>query len=86
MIDYHLRFASEEEAHEVLFDGDQPKYPNTDVIGVIYKPTGVMLTTDEGEIPETAPVPGWHVNIRGVEDAELAKYHISVATPVRVWA
>ena len=41
-----------------------------DIVGVIYKPTGNMLTDAEGfEYPETAPVDGWHVNVRLVGDA-----------------
>jgi len=41
-----------------------------DLVGVIYEPTGNTLTDDEGnEYPETAPVDGWHVNIRLVGDA-----------------
>jgi len=41
-----------------------------DLVGVIYEPTGNMLTDDEGnEYPETAPVDGWHVNVRLVGDA-----------------
>ena len=41
-----------------------------DVVGVIHEPTGNMLTDDEGnEYPETAPVDGWHVNVRLVGDA-----------------
>ena len=40
-----------------------------DVIGPIYRPTGVMLATEMGEAPETAPVtdpagtPYWHANL-----------------------
>jgi hypothetical protein len=34
-----------------------------DIIGLIYKPTGVMLTDEEGfEYAEQAPITGWHVN------------------------
>jgi len=41
-----------------------------DVVGVIYRPTGVILTDDEGnEYPEQAPLDGWHVNIRLIGDA-----------------
>ena len=41
-----------------------------DVVGVIHEPTGNMLTDAEGnEYPETAPVDGWHVNVRLVGDA-----------------
>lgn len=41
-----------------------------DVVGVIHEPTGSMLTDAEGnEYAETAPVDGWHVNVRLVGDA-----------------
>jgi hypothetical protein len=65
-----------------------------DVVGVIQKPTGVMLTDDEGmEYPEMAALDGWHVNLRlsgdgRRADAEaLAAYTVdpSPATPSRVW-
>ena len=64
-----------------------PKYAAVDVIGTIYKPTGKMLTTDEGEMPEMAPVEGWHANVRHTAEApELDAYKVEVATPVRGWA
>jgi len=44
-----------------------------DLVGVIYEPTGNTLTDAEGnEYPETAPVDGWHVNVRLVGDARRA--------------
>ena len=55
--------------------GDPYLVPHTkdyaiDVVGVIYRPTGNMLTDDEGnEYPEQAPLDGWHVNIRLIGDA-----------------
>jgi hypothetical protein len=90
-LDYHLRFDSEAAADAVLFEGDgeerQAKYQAIDVIGVIYKPTGEMLITDEGEVPEMAPVDGWHVNVRHKEEApELDAFRIFPQSPVRVWA
>ena len=97
--DYCLRFKDAAEADAVLFteqtnvQGDVvetvkvPKYAAVDVIGVIYKPTGKMLQTDEGEVPEMAPVEGWHVNVRHTDEAsELDAYMVEVATPVRGWA
>ena len=65
-----------------------------DVVGVIQKPTGNMLTDAEGnEYPEMAPVPGWHINIRLMGDAVRdtvealdATYGVTPATPERVWA
>ena len=94
-LDYHLRFDSEAAADAVLFDMQHdgegynkvPLYQAIDVIGVIYKPTGNMLTTDEGEVPEMAPIDGWHVNVRHTaEAAELDQYRVFPGTPQRLWA
>ena len=97
--DFMLRFKDAAEADAVLFDeqtnvqGDVvetvkvPKYAAIDVIGLIYKPTGEMITTDEGEVPEMAAIPGWHVNVRhNAEAPELAAYQVFPQAPVRGWA
>ena len=64
-----------------------------DVVGVIQKPTGVMLTDDEGfEYPEMAALDGWHVNIRlsssvcrgAVEALDIA-HGVTPVAPKRVW-
>lgn len=65
-----------------------------DIVGVIHKPTGNMLTDDEGnEYPEMAPLDGWHINIRLIGDkmrdiVEVidAQYGVTPNTPARVWA
>ena len=65
-----------------------------DIVGVIHKPTGVMLTDAEGnEYPEMAPLDGWHINIRLIGDkmrdiveAIDAQYGVTPNTPARVWA
>ena len=36
-----------------------------DVIGAIPKPTGNILTVDGMEVPEMAPIAGYHANLRG---------------------
>jgi len=97
--DYFLRFDTEAEANAALFTEQTnvqddvvetvlvPKYAAVDVVGVIYAPTGVMLTTDEGEVPEMAPIDGWHVNVRHTDEAsELDAYKVEVKTPARMWA
>jgi hypothetical protein len=97
--DYFLKFADEAEANAALYDeqtnvqGDVvetvlvPKYAAIDVIGTIYKPTGKMLTTPEGEVPEMAPLEGWHVNVRHTaETPELEAFRVFPATPSRMWA
>ena len=97
--DYHLKFTDQAEADAVLFTEQTnvqddivetvkvPKYAAVDVIGTIYKPTGNMLQTEEGEVPEMAPVEGWHANVRHTAEApELAAYQVFPETPVRGWA
>lgn len=80
--DLYLKFTDEAEATAAL-DG----YTGSiDIIGVIYKPTGVMIDTDDGEVPEVAAIPGWHVNTRGPMDPALLPYSVEPAHPVRVWA
>jgi hypothetical protein len=97
--DTFLKFADEAEANAALFteqtnvQGDVvetvlvPKYAAVDVIGTIYKPTGQTIQTDEGEVPEMAPLDGWHVNVRHTDETpELAPYQVFPVTPARMWA
>ena len=60
-----------------------------DVIGTIYQPTGETTLVDGQEVPVTAPVSGYHVNVRTTSD-ELATALDAQRTypvaPVRVWA
>lgn len=97
--DMFLKFADQAEADSVLFDEQTtvnddvveavkvPKYAAVDVIGVIYKPTGKLLTTTEGKVPEMAPLEGWHVNVRHTAEApELDAYRVTPQNPVRGWA
>lgn len=64
-----------------------------DFVGTILEPTGNTLTDAEGnEYPETAPVPGWHINVRLVGDARRADvealgalYGVTPTSPSRVW-
>ena len=84
MTDYTLKFPDEATATTVL----EPLQAThaIDVIGTISKPTGQTLAAEEGPQPVLAPVPGWHVNVRGPEVEALDQYHIEAATPERVWA
>lgn len=58
-----------------------------DIIGSIHKPTGVMLTDEEGsEYPEMSDVGGWHVNMRGDLPEIIKPYKITVTgIPHRIW-
>jgi len=64
-----------------------------DVVGIIHKPTGVMLTDAEGnESPEMAALDGWHINLRLLNDTfrEVTESTdltngASPVTPSRVW-
>ena len=90
-----LKFASESEAIAAFAQWASegaafPSYIGTvavDPVGVIHKPTGVMLTDADGiEHPEMAPVDGWHVNLSD-SVPELAAFEIEApATPARVFA
>ena len=66
---------------------DKPNYANIDTIGVIYKPTGETITQDEMTVPVMAPIAGWHVNVRLIdEDASaLTPFAVQPKTPMRVW-
>ena len=72
-----------------IIDGAVPTYIGSaavDVVGVIYKPTGSMLDTDDGPVPEFEALPGWHVNL-SESVAEFAEYETpSPATPSRIFA
>jgi len=64
-----------------------------DIVGIISKPTGVMLTDADGnEYPEQVPLDGWHINIRLLNDnfREVTEAidltnGTSPETPSRVW-
>jgi hypothetical protein len=92
MIDKFLKFDSQEQAEEVLFDktAEGELIPKgafvADVVGVIYKPTGKVIKSNEGPINEMAPVPGWLVNVRGLDADKFKKYEVEVKTPVQFWA
>lgn len=102
-MDYYLSFTDEDAAKAVLYriegaveanpemgteavEGYQvANFANIDTIGVIYKPTG----TDEEGIPLLEPIPGWHVNVRTLEDEDgtpLEPFRVYPTKPRRVWA
>ncbi len=98
--DFFLRFTDQAEADAVLFDEQTnvqddivetikvPKYAAVDTIGVIWKPTGKVLPSNDGDaVDEMAPVEGWHVNVRHTDEApELEPYRVTPQNPVRGWA
>lgn len=90
----YLKFA-DKAAFEVAFgpymiDGVPKPYIGTsavDVVGVIWKPTGKMLTTEFSEFPEMKPIDGFHVNLSGEVPDDLKAFEIPApATPSRVFA
>lgn len=101
-LDIHLKFPDQATAIALLLESgvwlestdpednvhyyDAPGYL-TDVIGLIYKPTGVKLKSEDGlEMDEMADVGGWHVNMRGVLPAKIEQYKVTVlGIPHRIW-
>jgi hypothetical protein len=62
-----------------------PNYANIDVVGVIIRPTGAI---DAEGNPATAPIDGWHVNVRvvdGEDESTLLPYAVTPTQPTRVW-
>lgn len=61
-----------------------------DVVGTIYEPTGIMLEGEDGLFyPETAPIDGWHVNVRildGDLPVEFNQYEVFPTNPSRDFA
>lgn len=63
-----------------------------DVIGQIHKPTGEIIAVDGIDVPEMAPVPGWHANLLAdLSDDQLAALGdvllpVPPAAPYRIWA
>lgn len=72
MIEYYLKFTSEEEALATLYEQEDPKYVNISVIGTIIK--------------DEVALEGWHVNVKANESPELEQYRVFPAAPMRVWA
>lgn len=62
-----------------------------DVVGVIHKPTGNMIEGPDGLfLPEQAPIPGWHVNVRILKGDPIpesfTQYEVFPVTPARDFA
>lgn len=105
MKNYYLKFTDQAELEETLISAGlgsiQPVYGTKsdtqfvptiilDVIGLIYKPTGNALTTEDGiQYPEMLPIDGWHANAKAELTAEqeaLLPLIEKPTTPHRVWA
>ncbi|WP_417284156.1 hypothetical protein, partial [Comamonas sp.] len=89
----YLQFASEAAARVALIpwtvEEQSPVYIGraaVDVVGIVYRPTGEIQSTPEGDLPVMAPVPGWHINL-SERVPELQQHEIEPpATPDRVFA
>lgn len=65
-----------------------PKFANLDVIGTIYAPTGEFTEDTNGnKLPVMEALPGWHVNVRVVNEdfSEVQQFAINPKNPVRIW-
>ena len=58
-----------------------------DPVGVIYKPTGNILTDEYGnEYHEMTAIPGYHINFLGDLPAIPSAYVVTPINPVRIFA
>jgi hypothetical protein len=98
MKNYYLKFESQADLEakliavdlaEVYQDAFTPK-ATLDVVGIIHKPTGKMLTASDGlKYPEMQAIDGYHANlIADLSDEQIAALPLIAkpATPHRVWA
>lgn len=89
----YLQFSSEAAARIALsawvVNGHWPSYIGSaavDVVGIVYRPTGEVTFTPEGDVTVMAPVSGWHINL-SERVAELQQYEIEPpVTPDRIFA
>lgn len=88
-----LRFTSEAMARAAfaghLQEGEWPAYIDQtaiDIVGIIYRPTGAVQQSEDGEAPVLEPLPGWHINL-SERVPELQQYEIEPpSTPSRIFA
>lgn len=87
---FFYRFDTKEEAHAVFspisVDGDfELELIAVDVIGTIYKETGVIIHDPEfGDYPEMTPLPWFHINT--TERLEgFSQWEVFPVTPYRVF-
>lgn len=88
MTDFTYKFPDEATARAALFDENgQPKYRDV-LMGIhVTKPTGNMIDTPDGPVPETTVTPGYHVNIYDFGDKpELAQWWVDATKPTVVRA
>ena len=89
MQNLYLKFSSREEANQFLLDSEgNNKFRNTDVIGVIYKPTGETVIKDGFEQPVMQATDGWHVNVLVLDEEDsssLLEFVTHPTTPIRIW-
>ena len=89
MQNLYLKFSSREEANQHLLDSNgNNKFRNTDVIGVIYKPTGETVIQDGFEQSVMQAVDGWHVNVLVLDEEDsssLLEFVTYPMTPIRIW-
>ena len=100
MMDLYLRFADADEMRTQLismrFMDDEERgglyHPavSMDVVGVITVPGEVINPGEENEIIKYTTEPGYHVNLRLMDDSldlsGLNKFVVTPKTPARVWA
>jgi len=100
MRDLYLRFKDAEEMHTQLiaagFVDDEEQgglyHPDIslDIVGVITVPVEVINPGEENEVIKYTPEPGYHVNLRVMDDSldlsGLNDFLVKPKTPARVWA
>ena len=89
----YLKFPDEQTAIETLSafrneDGwiNSSHTHAIDVVGAITKGTGVFVQTEMGDVEQSAPIDGFHINFVGDLPEAALPYVVEPANPVRVFA
>ena len=86
-MDYYLKFDTEEQARHVLYAKGIPRLDAVDFVGVLHRPTGVMVQDGDLSFPEVEALDGYHVNVRHYcKVPELLPFAGFPKAPMRVFA
>jgi hypothetical protein len=100
MKNYYLKFKDQQDLESSLINVGLAEIINNtlitkdgielDVIGIINKPTGVMLNSGDGfDYPEMIAIEGYHANLKAdltKEQQKLLPLVSAPKNPIRVWA
>ena len=91
---HRLKFADEAQAKSIMAEYWSDEYGwrtashthSLYPLGVIYRPTGMMLESDGFEYPEMAPIDGYHINFIGELPEAATPFLVFPENPVNIYS